>query len=405
MNHVHGITTGIFVSTGSRYETNRIAGISHFIEHIVFKGTEKRPSSADISAAIEGVGGYLNAATSQDYTFFYNRVPHKHSAVALDVLSDMLSNALLDEEAIRREKGVILEELNMYLDTPVRHIYDLVMTAAWPNSTLGRDIIGTPASIKSVQKKDFLSYMAKTYSPENMVVCAAGNLSHAKIVKLVKKYFDQNKNSKKATFKKVTTVQKSPQVLIHPKPTDQVHLALAVPSLPRGHKQENVLSLIDTILGTGMNSRLFLNIREKRGLCYSISSFTERFADTGLFGITAGLNTSKIELALKAITAELESLSKLEVSDKELNEAKEYLRGSLNLQLDSTDNMAIWYGSQALFYKNIKTPEQRINSLLKVTKNDIIKLSKSLFQRNKLNLAIIGPFKESQKNRFLKLLN
>ena len=404
MPNAHGVTAGIFVNTGSRYESDKIAGISHFIEHMVFKGTSKRPTPKDISEAIESVGGYLNAATSQDYTFFYNRVPFKHCTIALDVLADMINDPLFDKSALERERGVIIEELNMYLDTPIRYIYDLIMQTIWPGNSLGRDIIGTIQSIKSVQPKDFITYLKSHYQPQNMVLSLAGKINHKEIVSQARKYFSQNKNSQLPKFKPVTKSKVRSNIKIFNKPTDQVHLSLAFPALPRGHKDEITLALLDAILGTGMSSRLFLNIREKRGLCYSIQSFNERFSDTGIFGITAGLNTNKLDLALQAILAEIKDLTQHKVKPQELNKAKEYIKGSIQLQMDNPDNMAIYYGSQALFYKKIQTPEQKIKQLLKVSDYDIIKLANSLFNKNKLNLALIGPFKPKDKARFAKLL-
>ncbi len=405
MPSAHGVTTGIFVNVGSRYETDKLAGISHFIEHMLFKGTINRPTPADISRSIEGVGGYLNAATSQDYTFYYNRIPYKYAATALEVLADMFNNSLFDSQAIKRESGVILEELNMYLDTPTRYIYDLIMQTVWPHSALGRDVIGTRRSIKSLRRPDFLKYLSQAYQPQNLVVVAAGRIKQQEVVTAVKKYFGKLKNKKPFKLKIDTKEQTAPRVNIYHKKTDQVHLCLAVPALSHNHPSDAVLTLLDTILGTGMSSRLFLNIREKHGLCYSISSFNEKFAETGLFGITAGLSLDKIDLAIKAIVFELERLTKIPVSATELDQAKKYLTGSISLRSDDTDNMAMWYGSQGLFSKKIKTPEQKIKELLAVTENDIMKLAQYLFNKNKLNLAIIGPFKKEDKTRFLKLIS
>jgi predicted Zn-dependent peptidase len=405
MPHVHGVTSGIFVATGSRYEPSRLAGISHFIEHMLFKGTQRRPTPVDISSSIEGIGGYLNAATSQDYTLFFNRVPFRHTQVALDVLGDMINDSLFERTAVEQERGVILEEFNMYIDTPTRYIYDLIMTAVWPRNPLGRDVIGTKKTLQKISRHDFLDYMQGYYQPQNMVLSLAGKVNHSQVVKLAEKYFGQNKNSRLLNFNRVKFAQKSPQVLIYPKTTDQTHLAIAVSALGRDHSQESSLSVLDVILGTGMSSRLFQNIRVKRGLCYSISSFSEKFTETGIFGAIAGLNTSKIDLAIQAILAELKDLTLRPVLKSELDQAKEYLRGSLTLQMDNSDDMSLWYGFQALFYKRIKSPEQKIKELLKVSEDDIMKLAKKLFSPKRLNLALIGPFKPKDKHKFLKLLN
>jgi len=236
-------------------------------------------------------------------------------------------------------------------------------------------------------------------------VVAAGRIKQQQVIRDIKEYFGKITNKKTFKFKIDTKKQTKPHINIYHKKTDQVHLCLAVRALPRNHPADATLTLLDTILGSGMSSRLFLNIREKHGLCYSISSFNEKFAETGLFGITAGLSLDKIDLALKAISFELERLTQIPVSAIELAEAKKYLTGSISLRSDDTDNMAMWYGAQGLFNKNIKTPEQKIKELLAVTENDIMKLAQRLFNKNKLNLAIIGPFSSKDKTRFLKLIS
>ena len=401
----HGVTAGIFVGTGSRYENSGHAGISHFLEHMFFKGTKKRPTPADISRSIEAIGGHANAATSQDYTFFYNQVPPSHARTALEVLSDMINNSLFERDAITREKLVVLEELNMYLDTPSRYVYDILMNLTWPRTDLGRDVIGAQSSINAIQRQDILDYINANYQPQNTVVSVAGKFSRAAILKDIDKYFGSAENKKLPVFKKVRDTQTRARVHIHTKKTDQVHLALGVPSLPYNHKDEPALTLLDTILGSNMSSRLFLNIRERQGLCYSIHSFVEKFAETGLFGIAAGLNTAKINEAIRSIVGELVKLTKEKVSSSELDNAKEYLKGNLYLQMDSTDYMAIWYGGQGLFGKNIKTPERKIDELSRVKENDINRLAGKLFRKEKFNLAVIGPFGEKDEKRFLKLLN
>ncbi len=405
MPQAHGVTAGIFVKVGSRFEKDKLAGISHFAEHMFFKGTQQRPTPADISRAIEGLGGYTNAATSQDYTFYYNRLPVQHSAEALEILADMINNSLFDEQAIQREKGVILEELNMYLDTPTRYIYDLIMQTVWPQHSLGRDIIGYRRTIKSFQRKDFLQYLAKTYQPQNMVVSVAGKIKHKQVVEQVKTYFGRQKNKKILSYQSVKDEQSQPRIKFLNKQTDQAHLCLAVPALPRNHNQEVVLLVLDAILGTGMSSRLFLNIREKRGLCYSIHSFSEKFAETGLFGITAGLNLKQVTAALEAILDELKSLRLQPVTPAELRRAKEYLRGSLSLHMDETDYMAMWYGTQGMFYQPIKSVDDKIKQLLKVNADDIIKLAQQLFIPQRLNLALIGNFQPSVKAKLRHLIN
>jgi len=398
------VTIEIAAKNGAYTQSPDNCGLSHLYEHMFFKGTQQRPTPADIARAIEGLGGYTNAATSQDYTFFYNRVPAKYSADALEVLADMINNSLFDETAIQREKGVILEELNMCLDTPTRYIYDLIMQTVWPHNPLGRDIIGARQTIQSIRRADFLRYLKRAYQPQNMVVSVAGNINHRQVVKQVNSFFGRQTNGRLLNYPRVVSKQKQPRLNLLAKKTDQAHLCLAVPALPRGHREETVLLVMDTILGSGMSSRLFLNIREKRGLCYSIHSFTEKFAETGILGVTAGLNLKQTVEAVRAILDEFKFLQTQPVSQAELTRAKEYLRGTLSLHMDDTDHMAMWYGAQALFYQPVRSVEDRIKQLLKIKSNDIIKLAQRLFAPQRLNLALIGPFEPSIKSKLHKLL-
>jgi len=404
MPAAHGVTTSIFYGTGSRYEKEKVAGVSHFLEHMFFKGTKKRPRPEDIARSIEGVGGNLNAFTNQAHTVYYNRVPKEHSDRALEVLADMMNNSLFDEQALDRELGVILEELNMYLDTPIRYIYDLMMNLVFEGNTLGRDIIGTRESLKNMRRKDLVEYIKNYYQPQKTVVSIAGRVDHRKTVKMIEKYFGAIPKAAQPQYKKVVGERKGPRILIHNKKTDQVHLSMAVRALPYNHKELPVLILLNTILGTGMSSRLFLNIREKLGLCYYIDSNTEQFSDVGIFTVNAGLNTDKIELAIKMIWEELRNMAEAKVAKTELAEAKEYLSGSTRLEIDNTDMLSLWYGTQGLFAKKIKTPEDKIRELSRVSENDIMKLAGKLFSKERLNLALIGPFGERQKNNFLKIL-
>ncbi|KKS41083.1 hypothetical protein A3H03_02520 [Candidatus Kuenenbacteria bacterium RIFCSPLOWO2_12_FULL_42_13] len=404
MPAAHGVTTGVFFGAGSRYEREKIAGASHFLEHMFFKGTKNRPEPSDIARSIEGVGGYLNAATSQDHTFYYNRVPKAHGKMAFEVLADMMNNSLFNEKALDRERGVILEELNMFLDTPMRYIYDLTMNLVFSGSTLGRDIIGAKKSILKIKRQDLIDYVKGFYQPQKMAIAIAGNINQHGAIREAEKFFGHLKKNKQPIYKKVPSERQGPGILIHNKKTDQAHLSLAVRALPYNHQELPTLTVLDTILGTGMSSRLFLNIREKLGLCYYINSSTEEFEDAGIFAINSGLNTDKIELAVARIWDELKKISTVLIAKRELDEAKEYLRGSISLEVDNTDNMAMWYGIQGLFAKKIKTPAEKVAELLKVSESDIMKLAKKLFKREQLNLAVIGPFQKRDKNRFLKLL-
>lgn len=404
MPHVHGVSVGFFVGTGSRFEDRNNAGAAHFLEHMFFKGTKNRPNQMEIAKSIEGIGGYLNAYTSQDNTCYYNCVPSNYAEVSFEIIADMLNNSLLDQEAIEREKGVITEELNMYLDTPGQYIYDLIMEAIWGDQPLGRPIIGNKKSIAGFSREILLDFINTQYRRANSSLCVAGRIKHERTVALAKKYFQRWPAEGKQKFSRAATVRNGQSVLIHYKKTDQAHLCLAVPGLPYNHQDEIALVLLDAIMGSGMSSRLFLKIREEKGLCYNIHSFTENFVDGGLFGVAAGLNKEKIELAIEAVKEEMMLFTKEKVNEEEIIKAKEYISGNLRLQSDSSDNMIKWYGNMSLFYPHLETPEQKIKKLWQVKENDIMKIAKKILRKEKMRLVMIGPFEKKEIKKFAKLL-
>ncbi len=402
MPNVSGVSNNVFVGAGSRYETKEENGISHFLEHMFFKGTEKRPSVLDIAGTIDSVGGLMNAATSHDYTLFWNKVPKKYFSLGIDVLSDMLSNSLLKEDEIRREKGVVVEEINMTKDDPSRYILHLGYQLMWGDSPLGRDVLGTKESVRGMKRKDFINYLKNFYQPRNMAVSIAGNIKHQEIMKEIEKKFGKLKNGPIKKYEKFKDNQNKPKSLIHHKETDQTYLFLGFKAIARHHPQKPVLDIINMILSGGMSSRLFINIREKRGLAYYIRAYQDNFLDTGCFFVHAGLNSQKIEEAIKAIIEEFKKLKEEKVSATELKKAKEYVKGNLLLEMDDSEEVASWFGTQAVFDKEIKTPREKIKEIEKVTAEQIQELAQKLFIQEKINLAVIGPFKD--KKPFLRLL-
>lgn len=403
MPNALGVSNNIFVGAGSRYETKGENGISHFLEHMVFKGTKKRPTTAEVSKTIDSIGGVMNAYTSYDQTCFWNKVPQKYFSLGIEVLSDIVLNSLLKEEEIDREKGVIIEEINMKKDTPMSYILHLGYELLWNNNALGQDILGTKENISRMQKKDFLKYLKDLYQPQNIVISAAGNIKHEKIVEEIKNFFGKIKSNPTRNYNKYKDDQAQFKTLIHYKKTDQTHLFLSFKAISRHHPNKPVLDVIDSILSGGMSSRLFINIRERRGLAYYIRAYEDNFLDTGCFFAHAGLNSQKIEEAINAILEEFKKLKEEKVDGKELRKAKEYLKGNFLLSMDDCENVASWLGEQALFDKEIKTPEEKIKELEKVTPEQIQKLAQKLFVKDKLNLALIGPFKE--KKPFEDILN
>ncbi|MEK9129916.1 MAG: pitrilysin family protein [Patescibacteria group bacterium] len=407
MPDMKSVASIILIGAGSRYENQKNNGISHFLEHIFFKGTKKRPTQKQISETIEKVGGQVNAFTSIDHTGFWTKVPKKHFKLGVEFLSDLVLNSLMKPEEIEKEKGVILEEINMYLDNPQSYVSVLIQQLMWENQALGFSISGKKEIIKKIVRENFVKYIQDLYQPSNMVISVAGDIEHEQIVEEVKKIFDKIKNKAIKKFEKAKDQQKQPQILLYKKDTDQAHLCLSLKSsnLFYNNPNKTIYSVLSAILGGSMSSRLFTEIREKRGLAYYIYSSLDCFDETGALVVSAGLNINKIELAIKIILQELNKLKNIKVSKAELSKIKEYLKGNLLLETDDTDFICNWYGIRELFSsEKIQTPEEKIAEIEKVTIKDIQRIAKDLFKTKQLNLAMISSFGESDKNKFLPLL-
>ncbi len=294
------VTILILVGTGSRYEDTQTNGVAHFAEHMFFKGTKKRPTALDISTLIDGIGGEFNAFTSKEYTGYFVKASAKHVDLVLDILGDMLMHSKFEQEEVDRERGVILEELRMYLDTPVRYIHDLYEQLLYGDQPLGWDIIGTIDSLKAINRPAFLRFKEAYYNPENMLVSIAGGVSHTDTEDITNKYLGKLKHNKTAKFAKAKISQNKPAVRIGTKNTEQAHVSLGVRGYQRGHKNHYVMAVLNAILGTSMSSRLFIQLRERRGLAYYVRSGYEEYHDTGGFGATAGVPPGKINEAIRS---------------------------------------------------------------------------------------------------------
>jgi len=407
MPGLESVTVTIWVRTGSRNEDLKVGGISHFLEHMVFKGSPKRPTARDISQAVDAIGGEFNAATSKDWTNFYIKANKENLETAMDVLSDMVLSPLLDSAEIEREKGTIVQEIRMYEDTPMMHIGEVFEGLIFNGNPLGRDTAGTEKSVKSINRDDFVAYRKAHYHPKNMLVTVAGGVTEKTALKLVSKYFDSLKPFKGSLFKgqafKVT--QKKPQVKLQTKKCEQAHLILGFTSEGRGYKNKFAQSLLSIILGAGMSSRLFIEVRERRGLAYSVRTSFDRYQDVGYIGTYAGVDVVKADEAIKVILEQcygIASGGKYQISDGELKKAKGFLKGNLALALEDTHDVSGFFGEQHLFLDKVLTPEEIYKKVDAVTIKDIIFEAKKLFVPERLNLAIIGPFKSEEK--FIKLL-
>lgn len=399
-------SANLLIAAGSRYENKKNNGISHFLEHLVFRGTEKWPSEKEVMEAIEGIGGDQNAGTSIDFTRYWVKIPQEYFSLGIEFLFQIAFSSLLEEKEIEKEKPVIIEEINMYLDNPRWYVRDLIHKLIWRESSLGYSILGGERNILRMRRKDFLDYKKNLYLPQNMVLSVVSSLNHQRIVGQVENFFVKLPKAKPKRFQRAKTKQKKPQILIYPKKTDQVHLCLGIKDSKFSHQSlfETPLEILNTLLGGKASSRLFLNIRSQKGLCYYIESGINTFEEGGSLIIHAGLNIKKIKEAISAILEELKKIKEEKVSKEELEKTKRFIIGNLELQIEETDFLSSWYGLQELLYPKVKTPQEKIKEVERIFPEDIQRAAQEIFKKEKLNLAMIGPFEKKQEKEFLRLL-
>ncbi len=398
------VTVLAMVGTGSHYETKKINGISHFLEHLFFKGTKKRPSTRYIAETLDRIGGEYNAFTSQEYTGFYAKVAGQHLPVALDWISDILLNSKFAEEEVEREKGVIIEEIKLYQDTPVAYIRTLFEKTLYGDQPAGWFIAGTQETIKKIKRNDILKYWQNQYTGKNALLCLAGKIDKEKTLKSIRSAFKNFPKGQPRKKLKIKEKQTKPKIVIEKKKTDQTHLALGVRAFSLFHPDRFALSLLSIILGGNMSSRLFIEVRERRALAYYISTSAEKFTDTGYLVTRAGVDQKKLPLALKTILAEYAKMKKERVSREELQKAKHYLKGSTLIDLETSDGMAFWTAGQEILTRKVLTPEEVFRKIDRVTSKDLQRVANNIFQNKKLNLALIGPqFNQRELNYLLKL--
>lgn len=378
MKETKTATVMIMTGVGSRFETEKEAGISHFLEHMMFKGTEKRPDTLTISEELDSMAGEVNAFTGKEYTGYYAKVDGKHILKALDVVSDMFLNSKIEQEEIDRERGTILQELNMYEDTPMRNVGDIFETLLYDGNNLGRDIIGYKKTINSVKREDFVDYMNRFYVGNNTVVCVAGNFKEKEVLSFVENTFSGMKKGKKPAIEKVTEKQEKPQIKLKYKKTDQTHFILGARAFHRKHKDKYALSLLSIILGGNMSSRLFIEIRERRGLAYYVRSGIESYADCGYFGVQSGVEHKNLEKTVETILTELEKIKKEGVTTKELKKAKDYVKGKRVMNLEASDDVANFYIDQEVLKNEIMSVQEIFKKINAVTTQDIQRVAKKM---------------------------
>lgn len=392
-------TVLVLVEAGSKYETKEINGLSHFLEHMCFKGTIKRPKAMDIASEFDGLGASYNAFTSQEWTGYYAKVASHHMHKALDLIADMYLNPTLDEKEIEKEKNVIVEEIRMYEDLPPRKVHDLFTTLLYGDQPAGWDIAGTPETVKSLTRAQIVGYRTRHYVPSATTVVVAGGFDRAKALQDITNLFGDVVSTTKDGKLPVRELQSAPQMLLREKESDQTHLVLGLRAFSLSDKRKYILDVLSDVLGGGMSSRLFQKVREELGAAYYIKSATELSTDHGYLAISAGVHHEKFIIVVREIVRELHRMAREPISEQELARAKDHLSGNLILSLETSDSLAMFYGGQEILEKKMESPEAMLRAVRAVTAADIQHLAQELCQNNRLNLAVIGPTKESDELR------
>lgn len=391
------VTVLVLVETGSKYENKQNNGISHFLEHMCFKGTSKRPSAFDITKELDGIGAQYNAFTGHEYTGYYAKSDYKNLDLILDVVSDMYLNPIFPEKEIEKEKGVIIEEINMYQDLPRSIVSDEYAKLLYGDHPAGWNIAGTKENVQRMKRTDFIDYRSKHYVASATAVIVAGKINEKDVFKKVTSAFKDIGKWKKGEKEKVLENQKSPQVVVYYKDTDQTHIILGVRSFNTYNKYNSIIMVMNSVLSGGMSSRLFQKLRDEMGICYYVGADNDKFTDHGFFSIFAGVDSKRVKEAISVIIGEMKKIKSILVKPDELNKAKQHLIGNLNLGLESSDSLTMYYGGQEVLRKDLKKPEDIIKEIKAVTAEEIKFVAERIFKDAGLNLAIVGKFKEDKE--------
>jgi len=403
MPHTRSVSVCIYLGVGSRYESDAEAGVSHFIEHLCFRGTEKRYSTKDISGAIEGVGGIINGGTDKELTVYWCKVAQTHFRLALDVLADMLLYSRFENKDIEKERHIIVEEISMSKDAPNQLVGMIIDELLWPDHPLGRDVAGTRNSVAKMTREQILDYMNCEYSPKNTVISIAGNIQQDEVIHEVNNVLGKWINGKTLLDYQVYQELRNPRLKIEHRETEQTHLCLALPGLSLLHPKRFTLDLLNVILGEGMSSRLFLEVRDKLGLAYNIHSYLDHFQDSGALTVYAGVEPKNLEVGITAILQQLRLL-KEKVSEEELTKAKELSKGRLLLRMEDSRSVAGWVGGQEVLNGKILDVEDVVSIIDAVTTEEMCTLAQELLMGEKLRLSVVGPVKsEDNLEKLLKI--
>jgi len=388
------VTVLVMVSAGSKYETKQTSGLSHFLEHMVFKGTPKRPKSIDISRELDSIGANYNAFTAQEFTGYYAKADTRHFDTILDIVSDMYLNPLFEETEINKEKGVITEEIRMYQDLPQQHVQDLLMELLYGDQPAGWNVAGTEATVKSFKREDFVKYRKEHYVPSATTVIVSGSFPLKEGLEKIKAAFSLTRSDVKASKPKVRESQKAPQIKTDFKETDQTHIVIGLRTFDITDLRIPAMHVLSTILGKGMSSRLFSKMRDELGICYYIQTEHNPFTDHGFLSISAGLDNSRVEEGIKGILAECKRMKDELVLDAELQKAKDYISGTTMLALETSEARGEYCGFQEILKGKIEYPEEVIKKVNAVTAVEVQKLAKEVFVNKGLNLAVVGKFRD-----------
>jgi predicted Zn-dependent peptidase len=399
MPHTRSVSVSIYVGAGSRYETPPEAGLAHFIEHLCFKGTETRPTPQELSRVIDSVGGVINAATDRELTVFYCKVARPFFALALDVLTDLVRRPLFEQDELEKERHVVIEELAMVADSPAQQVDVLMDETLWPGQALGRDVAGDAETVRGYTRDLALDYLHQQYVPNNTVISVAGAVEHREVVALASKALgDWPRGTPRGWFAAVNG-QRAPRIATKFKTTEQAHISLAVRGLPLQHPDRYPLSLLSAVLGEGMSSRLALELRERRGLCYDVHSYASYFLDAGSFTLYAGVAPHDGEETVRALLGELARVRDQAVPEDELQRARELMKGRLLLRMEDTRAVSDWLGGQELLTGRVRTVDQVAALVDAVTAEDIQRIARHLIVSEQLNLAVVGPYRSGRRFR------
>lgn len=397
MSGVRSASLIFYYNVGSRHEPEPIAGMSHFLEHMLFKGTDKRPDPMTISEEIESVGGLLNAATGRESTSYWCKVPSTHFELAFDVLADMLRNSTFSAEELDKERKVIFEEIRSVQDIPEDLVHDLMDQLIWGTDAVGREIAGSEETVAAISRDDMVSFWQRNYSPERLIVAAGGDVQHEQVVELTERFFgDLNAVGDVDTFSPVAVPQTAPQVQVVNRETEQAHLCIGFPALSYHDERRYAQSTIEAILSAGMSSRLFQEIRERRGLVYSVYAYFRGYEDVGQGVVYAGTDVERVEEAIEAIIGELQKIRDIPVPPEELANNKTLRKGRLLMGLEDSRSVASWVGSQEATYGVMHTPEEIMELIDAVTVEDIQEVASELLRSDRLNLTLIGPYDQPE---------